>query len=38
MTRHPDREDNTTDFGFTQVKRDAKAGMVRGALTCSEPL
>ena len=25
-----DREDNTTDFGFTRVARDAKAGMVRG--------
>ena len=25
-----DREDNTTHFGFTQVARDAKAGMVRG--------
>ena len=25
-----DREENTTDFGFTRVTRDAKAGMVRG--------
>ena len=25
-----DREENTTDFGFTRVARDAKAGMVRG--------
>ena len=25
-----DREDNNTDFGFTRVARDAKAGMVRG--------
>ena len=24
-----DREENTTDFGFTRVARDAKAGMVR---------
>ena len=25
-----DREENTTDFAFTRVARDAKAGMVRG--------
>ena len=25
-----DREENSTDFGFTRVARDAKAGMVRG--------
>ena len=25
-----DREENTTDFGFTRVARDSKAGMVRG--------
>ena len=25
-----DREDETTDFGFTRVDREAKAGMVRG--------
>jgi demethylmenaquinone methyltransferase/2-methoxy-6-polyprenyl-1,4-benzoquinol methylase len=25
-----DRDEDTTDFGFTQVDRDAKAGMVRG--------
>ena len=25
-----DREEKTTDFGFTRVARDAKAGMVRG--------
>ena len=25
-----DRKENTTDFGFTRVARDAKAGMVRG--------
>ena len=29
-TQTADREENTTDFGFTRVARDAKAGMVRG--------
>ena len=29
-TRTADREESTTDFGFTRVARDAKAGMVRG--------
>jgi len=32
-TQTADREENTTDFGFTRVARDAKAGMVRGVLT-----
>ena len=29
-TQTADHEENTTDFGFTRVARDAKAGMVRG--------
>ncbi len=29
-TSNTDRNDNTTDFGFTRVDREAKAGMVRG--------
>jgi len=29
-TSNADRDENTTDFGFTQVDREAKAGMVRG--------
>jgi demethylmenaquinone methyltransferase/2-methoxy-6-polyprenyl-1,4-benzoquinol methylase len=29
-TGRADRDEDTTDFGFTQVDRDAKAGMVRG--------
>ena len=29
-TQTADREENTADFGFTRVARDAKAGMVRG--------
>ena len=29
-TQTADREENSTDFGFTRVARDAKAGMVRG--------
>ena len=29
-TQTADREENTTDFGFKRVARDAKAGMVRG--------
>ena len=29
-TSNADRDDNTTDFGFTQVDPEAKAGMVRG--------
>ena len=29
-TSNADRDDDTTDFGFTQVDREAKAGMVRG--------
>ena len=29
-TGRADRGEDTTDFGFTQVDRDAKAGMVRG--------
>ena len=29
-TQTADRDENTTDFGFTRIARDAKAGMVRG--------
>ena len=29
-TSNADRDDDTTDFGFTRVDREAKAGMVRG--------
>ena len=29
-TSNADRDDNTTDFGFSRVDREAKAGMVRG--------
>ena len=29
-TSNADRDDDTTDFGFTRVDPDAKAGMVRG--------
>jgi demethylmenaquinone methyltransferase/2-methoxy-6-polyprenyl-1,4-benzoquinol methylase len=29
-TGRSDRDEDSTDFGFTQVDRDAKAGMVRG--------
>jgi demethylmenaquinone methyltransferase/2-methoxy-6-polyprenyl-1,4-benzoquinol methylase len=29
-TGRADRDEDSTDFGFTQVDRDAKAGMVRG--------
>jgi len=29
-TSNADRDDDTTDFGFTRVGREAKAGMVRG--------
>ena len=29
-TNNADRDDDTTDFGFTQVDREARAGMVRG--------
>ena len=29
-TQTADRDENTTDFGFTRITRDAKAGMVRG--------
>jgi len=29
-TGRAERDEDTTDFGFTQVDRDAKAGMVRG--------
>ena len=29
-TSNADRDDNSTDFGYTRVDREAKAGMVRG--------